>query len=371
MSCRASDTSPRGGAVNVRLTTTDGDEHLVVAEPGQSVVEAAKAVDIVLPSLCGKGTCGTCVAQVTAGEYTSRPFEDDALGASAPEGSALMCCTEPTTDLDVALPFDSSKLVLTSPTERRGTISAIDHLTEHIVKLTVQLADDELLGSAAEFEAGQYMQLEIPGSGTDGQDGVLRAYSMANVSNWDGTLEFLIHIREHGQFSSYLAERARVGDELRLLGPQGSFCLEENGMRPRWFVGGGCGLAPLLGMLRRMAEWGDPQESRLVLGVNTAADMFGEVEVGEVCDQLPELQVTVAVWRPEDGMQPKDDRFECVAGSAVDVLQGLLAEVGDDEEMIPDIYVCGPPGMVTALEAATAAAGVAAERVHTERISAN
>lgn len=370
MSVQTSERSSRSGAVNVRLTTTDGDEHVVVAEPGQSVVEAAKAVDIILPSLCGKGTCGTCVAQVTSGEYHSRPYEDDALGASAPEGSALMCCAEPTTDLDVALPFDSSKLILSSPTERRGTIASIDHLTEHIVKLTIQLVEDELIGSAAEFEAGQFMQLEIPGSDEDGEP-VLRAYSMANVSNWDGQLEFLIHIREYGKFSTYLAEKAQVGDELRLLGPQGTFTLEENGMRPRWFVGGGCGLAPLLSMLRRMAEWGDPQETRLILGVNTAADMFGEVEVGEVLDQLPELKVTIAVWQPEDGMEPKDERFECVEGSSVDVLNQGLAEVGDDEEMVPDIYVCGPPGMVAALEQATTQAGVPADRVHTERISAN
>lgn len=72
-----------------------------------------------------------------------------------------MGCTEPTSDIDVALPFDSSKLILASPTERRGTISAIDHLTEHIAKLTVQLADDELLGSAAGLEAGRYVQIQV------------------------------------------------------------------------------------------------------------------------------------------------------------------------------------------------------------------
>lgn len=367
MSCNVSDTGPRRGAVNVRLTTTDGVETVVVAEAGQSVVEAAGAVDVILPSLCGKGTCGTCVAQVVAGEYTLRPFEDDALGASAPEGSALMCCAEPSTDLDVALPFDSSKLVTTAPAERRATITSLEHLTEHIVKVTVQLVDDELLGSAAEFEAGQYMQVVVPGT-EDADEPLLRAYSMANVGNWDGVLEFLIHIREGGAFSTYLAERAQVGDELRLVGPQGTFALEENGMRPRWFVGGGCGLAPLLSMLRRMAEWGDPQETRLVLGVHAGENMFGNAEIGELLDVMPELTVTVAVRHPELGMDVVDDRYEVVGASAVDVLRDGLAVI-DDEELVPDIYVCGPPGMVTDLEA-TAVAARAGDRIHTERISA-
>ncbi|WP_420176924.1 FAD-binding oxidoreductase [Luteococcus sp. OSA5] len=348
----------------VRMVTTDGDERVVNAEPGQSVVEAAKQADIILPSLCGKGTCGTCVAQVTSGEYHLRPFEDDALGASAPEGSALMCCAEPTSDLDVALPFDSSRLIEQAPAQREAEITSIERLTPHIVKLTMTLAEDELTGSAAEFEAGQYMQVRVPGRSE------LRAYSMSNVSNWDGTLEFLIHIREGGLFSTYLDTQAREGDVLELEGPQGTFGLEENGMRPRWFVGGGCGLAPLLSMLRRMAEWGDPQEARLVLGVNTAEDLFGAEEIGELLDQLPELSVTVAVWHPEGDVTAQDERFNYVEGSAVDVLRAGLGEI-DDEEEIPDIYVCGPPGMVTALEEATTAAGVPAERVHTERISAN
>lgn len=348
----------------VRLTTTDGEERVVEAMPGQSVVEAAKAGGIALPSLCGKGTCGTCVAQVTGGEFTMRPFEDDAIGASAPAGSALMCCCEPTGDLDVTLPFDSTRLIDEAPAERSGLIASFERLTPTIVKLGVQLEADELLGGAAEFEAGQYMQVQVPGTDE------LRAYSMANVGNWDGALEFMIHIREGGAFSSYLDERAAVGDRLRLLGPQGTFGLQENGMRPRWFVGGGCGLAPLLSMLRRMAEWGDPQDAVLVLGVNTAADLFGTAEIGEVVDMLPTLRVVVAVWHPEEGLTGPDDRFEYVAGSAVDALTGLLDGVDDPEE-VPDVYVCGPPGMVTALEDATTAAGVAPERVHTERIAAS
>lgn len=347
------------------MVTTDGDVRTVQAQQGQSVVEAAKDAGIVLPSLCGKGTCGTCIAQVSAGEHTMRPFETDALGANAPEGSALLCCVEPTSDLDVNLPFESAKLIDQAPLERTATIASIEHLTQHIVKLTLQLDEDEVNGSAADFEAGQYMQLVEPDSG------VLRAYSMSNVQNWDGTLEFLIHIREHGIFSSFLDECAEVGQKITVVGPQGTFALEENGMRPRWFVGGGCGLAPLLSMLRRMAEWGDPQETRLLLGVNTVDDVFGTAEIGELLDQMPELGVTLAIWRPEGGLEAPDERFECVAGSAVDVLAASLAEAGDDPELVPDIYVCGPPGMVTALEEATAAAGVAPELVHTERISQN
>lgn len=45
------------------------------------------------------------------------------------------------------------------------------------------------------------MELQLPGTE------VKRAYSLANTGNWDGRLEFLIRLREGGQFSSYLARR--------------------------------------------------------------------------------------------------------------------------------------------------------------------
>ncbi len=346
----------------VRLVTTDGDERIVEAMPGQSVVEAAAAASIILPSLCGKGTCGTCVGRLWSGEVHMRPFEDDALGPSAGEDAVLLCCAEPTGDLEVGLPFDSSKLVEQAPAERTVSVTDLTHLTPHIVRLQAQLEPDELMGAAAEFEAGQYMQLQVPG--TD----VLRAYSMSNVSNWDGALEFLIHIRDQGLFSTWLDQQASVGDQLRAVGPQGTFALVENGMRPRWFVGGGCGLAPLLSMLRRMAEWGDPQPTRLVLGVTTTNDIFALDEVRELADQLPELTVTLAVW---EGEVPDDEgQIRYVEGSSVDVLAHDLDAV-DDPEQLPDIYVCGPPGMVKALEESVAERGIDPELVHTERITQN
>lgn len=347
----------------IRLVTTDGDERTVEALPGQSVVEAAAAASIILPSLCGKGTCGTCVGRLWSGEVDLRPFEADALGPSAGEDAVLLCCAEPKGDLEVGLPFDSTKLVEQAPAERTITLTGLERLTPHIMRVQATLEPDDLLGSAAEFEAGQYFQLQVPGTE------VLRAYSLSNVSNWDGAVEFLIHIREHGTFSTWLDEQAEVGTQLRAVGPQGTFALVENGMRPRWFVGGGCGLAPLLSMLRRMAEWGDPQPTRLVLGVNTANDVFALDSISELVELLPELQVTIAVW--QDGELPAaDDRFEYVTGSSVDVLGADLDQV-DDPEQLPDIYVCGPPPMVVALEEAVAARGIDPERVHTERITQN
>lgn len=345
---------------SVVLVTANGETRTFEGKLGQSVVEIAEAGGTLIASLCRRGSCGTCVGRVRSGTYDSRPFSPDALGAGTPEGMVLLCCTEPTTDMEVALDYTADRLASGAPPERTATISALDELTPGVFRLRLQLVPDDRYGSGAEFSAGQFCQLEAPGTE------VLRAYSMANVSNWDGELEFLIHVVAGGVFTGWLSERARVGDELTVVGPQGTFGLVENGMRPRWFIGGGCGFAPLLSMLRRMAEWGDPQPVRLYFGVNTTEAQFADGDITELLAVLPQLDVTSCVWTPDGGLEPTPDARWCRrAGTPVDA---FVTDVLSAPET-PDVYVCGPPAMVAALEARLDAHGIDPARVHAERIS--
>ena len=202
----------------------------------------------------------------------------------------------------------------------------------------------------AEFEPGQFMELEVPG-----QD-IKRAYSLANTGNWEGRLEFLIRLQPGGLFSTWLREQAAVGQTLIVHGPKGAFGLHESGLRPRWFVAGGTGLAPMLSMLRRMAEFQEPHPARLYFGANRAEDLFCQTELEALQAELPQLQVIYCVWKPEDNWQG-------FCGTPVDALAQDLA----DAVVLPDIYLCGPPALIDAAEAAARAKGVPDQQVLSER----
>ena len=79
----------------------------------------------------------------------------------------------------------------------------------------------------------------------------------------------------------------------------GDFALAENGLRPRWFIAGGTGLAPLLSMLRRMAEWGDPQPARLFFGVTRYEEVFAEEQLAALACVLPDFRTDIVVWHPD------------------------------------------------------------------------
>lgn len=347
---------------SVVLVTADGETRSFEGKSGQSVVEIAENGGTLIASLCRQGSCGTCVGRVTSGTWDSRPFSPDALGTGTPDDMVLLCCTEPTSDLQVALDYTSDRLASGAPPERRGTITVLDELTPGVFRLTLQLVPDDVYGGGAEFSAGQFCQLEAPGTGA------LRAYSMANIANWDGELEFLIHVIEGGLFTGWLSSHAAVGDELRVVGPQGTFGLVENGMRPRWFLGGGCGFAPLRSMLLRMAEWGDPQQVRLYFGVNTEGGQFADGDISELLGLLPQLEVTSCVWTPAAELPTTGDARWCrMPGTSVDAFVDDVLNAAQT----PDVYVCGPPAMVAALEARLDAHGIDPSLIHAERISEN
>ena len=72
-------------------------------------------------------------------------------------------------------------------------------------------------------------------------------------------------------------------------GPFGAFRLRESSANDLLFVGGGAGLAPLLALLRSMAERGIDRKITFYYGARTRRDLcFGD-ELAKLAEQLPGL----------------------------------------------------------------------------------
>lgn len=336
-------------AYPIELTTRDGEHIRFDCAEDQNLIDAAAAVNIILPAQCKQGGCGACHAHATAGDYLLGEHSPEALPKDGGHGSLLMCRTYPRSALSIAAPFDHNRIQFQAIPSREAEIAELADIGENTVRLVLQLLPDADDSRAALFEPGQFMELEIPGSG------LKRAYSLANNGNWEGRLEFLIRLQPNGRFSGYL-KQAKTGDRLTVRGPQGAFGLQETGLRPRWFVAGGTGLAPMLSMLRRMAEWQEPHAARLYFGVNREAELFALDALDELKAALPQLVVEVCVWKPEGDWQG-------FAGTPVDALRRDLAAA----QTQPDIYLCGPPILIDLAEAAAQELGVAESQIFSER----
>lgn len=336
---------------HIQLTTRDGQQIAFDCEDGEDLVSAAARSTILLPAICKSGGCGTCRAHHTGGAHQLGECSSEALPAEARvRGEVLLCRTIPLADMTLTASFDHAHVSFQPIPERWATLTELTALGGHTVRLVLTLEDDPELGCAAQFEPGQYVELTTP------DNRVRRAYSIANTANWDGRLEFLIHLQPRGLFSGYLEKRAVLGDRLGVRGPQGAFVLQDNGNRPRCFVAGGTGLAPMLSMLRRMAEFGETQPAMLLFGVTSEANLFESREMADMQAQLPQLAVQACVWKPSGN-------WSGFVGTPADALAQHLASAA----VKPDIYLCGPPAMIDAAEKVAQAAAVPAAQVYSER----
>lgn len=337
----------------INLVTRDGVAIAFDAEPSESLLDAAARENIFLPAVCREGGCGACRVTLASGDVELANYSKTALtDADRAAGDILLCRSHARGDLDLRAPFDQGAISFAPVPERTARIVELSPAGSGARRLSLRLDDDPTLGCAAEFLSGQFMELSIP------QTSVTRAYSLANTGNWDGTLEFLIRLQPNGLFSGWLANQARIGDALAVRGPMGSFTLDDASPAPSWFVAGGTGVAPMLSMLRHMAEFGDNRDCRLFFGVNAQEELFALDEIDALTKALPRLQATVCVWKPG----PEWSGF---SGTPVEALAKALAESGAH----PDIYICGPPALIEATEAVARAAGVAHDRIFSEQFS--
>jgi ferredoxin-NADP reductase len=173
-------------------------------------------------------------------------------------------------------------------------------------------------------------------------------------------MELLIKLRPQGQFSTWLHDTAEPGSTLALEGPFGTFVLRDNGLRPRYFVAGGCGIASVISMLRRMAEWQEPHPVKLFFGLWNEDELFYREEIEALAADYPNLDYRICIT--ESG-----DRWDGCRGSAIDAFTQALAAETDE----PDIYICGSPGLIDGIAEVADAHGIARDKLIYERFLAS
>lgn len=97
----ASDGTAVSDTPSFQITVSlDGAEHRFSCRADQTVLAAAEAAGIPLPSSCTAGVCTTCAARLTSGSV----HQPDAMGVKQElqeQGYALLCVAYPRSDLAV------------------------------------------------------------------------------------------------------------------------------------------------------------------------------------------------------------------------------------------------------------------------------
>lgn len=312
----------------------------------EDVVTAALRQGYILLTECREGVCSTCKCLLVDGDYDELlPHSIHALSPSEEEdGWVLACRLQPRSDLVLDYDYPVGRVERFAEGRRQGQVVAIDRLCDTVVRVVVRTLAAQ---APLEFEPGQYVRLSLPGIG------VGRDYSMASLPSRERELEFLIRVLPDGAFSSYVAGRARIGEIVELEGPFGRFCLRP-GAAPPVFVAGGSGVAPIMSMLRCLAQTRPDDPAVLVFGNTAAGDVFFERELAELAKDFPGLTVHHCVVDPPPG-------WDGDVGLVTDVMAARLEDPASHA-----YYLCGPPPMIAATRALLADKGVPADQIFEE-----
>jgi propane monooxygenase reductase subunit len=315
----------------------------------ETVLRGAFRQGLMLMHGCKEGQCAACKSFLLDGEVDLDRYSTFALNDfEKEEGWTLLCRAHAVTDLEVELiNYDEevlrSGVALQTQTMR---VEAIEALTHDIRRLV-------LSGPELKFKPGQYVDIKIPGSDE------VRSFSMANLPG-SGHLEFMIKLYPDGRFSSLLAnEELKPGDEVEVTGPYGVFTLREKSERPLLFIGGGAGMAPILSLLRAMADSGTTRPSVYYYGARGPRDLFHLDELAELERRLPNFRFVPALSHCGD-----DEDWSGERGLITDVVTRLHQEIGE-----VDAYLCGPPPMVDAAIAMLDQGGVPEAQVYFDKFT--
>jgi propane monooxygenase reductase subunit len=340
-----------------------GEKHRVRFEPvgieievdeEQTVLRSASEQGLMLMHGCKEGQCAACKSFVLDGEdieldrYSTFALPD----YEKEEGFTLLCRAHVYEDVTIELlNFDEEMIRSGLPIQNAvAEVVAIDAVTHDLRHLVLRLIEPVEIT----FFPGQYVDIKVPG--TD----VTRSFSMANTSSKeDGRLEFVIKVYPDGLFSSFLDNQVHVGDRLDLTGPFGVFTLRDAPDRDLIFVGGGAGLAPILGLLRSMAERGIERKAVFYYGARTKLDLCFVEELTALQEKLPGFRFVPALSEPAAG-----EGWDGEVGFVTDVLKRYETDLKRAHA-----YLCGPPPMVEAAMPLLGQLGVPEKHIYYDKFT--
>ncbi len=335
---------------------------------GGTLLQALFNEEIFIPSACGgQATCSMCKVRVLEGGGPVLPTEEPHLTKVEKKlDTRLACQVKVKEDMRLVMPA-----VYFSIKRWHCTVRSSRNVATFIRELVLELPEEERL----DFQAGGYIQIEIPPYEVDFRDfaieeeyraawdqfdvwqyqsvnkeEVIRAYSMANHPAEGNIVILNIRIAtpppksDHppGISSSYIFG-LKPGDRVWISGPYGEFLAQDTD-REMLYLGGGAGMAP---MRSHIFDQLDTKHTDRTIsfwyGARSVCEMFYDEDFKRLEAAHPNFSYNVAL----SDKQPEDN-WDGYEGFIHQVCLNTYLSTHPDPTQI-EYYLCGPPPMIDAV----------------------
>jgi len=212
------------------------------------------------------------------------------------------------------------------------------------------------------FQPGQFLTVSARIGGQE----LRRSYSISSPrSLYTARGELTLGIRpvEGGVFSQWAATQLKAGDTLQVLPPDGRFTVRRPRALHRVGFAAGSGITPILSILTSTLEESPSAKFTLVYGNRRMNSVMFNEALQDLKDRYRDRLTLIHILSRQAQEVPLlEGRID---GDKVRALIDTLLPAASMDE----VFVCGPEAMIEATEQALLAAGVKAERIHSERFS--
>lgn len=327
------------------------------AEPGETLLNAAFRQGIALPHGCKEGQCSACKCILADGEIDMLRYSTFALNDSEKDsGHILLCRARAYSDVEVELLNYDEELL-----SRSIAVKSFNGHVTRIAKLTHDIRNIEIeLEAPIKFWAGQYVDITVT---TQAGETITRSFSMANPPLQAQKLEFIIKKYPEGRFSGELdSGGVRIGAAVTLVGPYGACFRRQGRDGPVILVGAGSGMSPVWAILRDHVASGERRPVYFFYGARTRADLFYLEEIAALTRAHPDVTFIPVLSHAGDDADWRGER-----GFVHERVDAKLKELALDGA--GDVYACGPPPMIDALQPVLFMNGFESERVFFDRFT--
>jgi ferredoxin-NADP reductase len=202
---------------------------------------------------------------------------------------------------------------------------------------------------------GQHVDVRL--TGEDGYQ-AQRLYSIASAPE-SPLVSLTVEKIEDGEVSPYFVGEVREGDRFELRGPIGGhFVWTADRGGPLLLIAGGSGVVPLMAMLRHRAAVGSRVPAILLYSSRTLSEVIYRSELERLAGAEDGLRVVHTLTREHSagwtGLSRRIDRT-------------MLEDVGFPVRERPQVFICGPTGLVEMAGQLLVELGHEPERIKTER----
>ncbi len=237
-------------------------------------------------------------------------------------------------------------------------VKRTESLTFDAAQITFAVPPD--LRDAFEFKSGQFLTLRA----MIGGESVRRSYSICSPpAQLAQSQEISVGIKRvvGGVFSSWATQRLQAGGVVDVMPPDGRFTFKDPDAKMRLMIAAGSGITPMLSMISDGLA--NEQSSRfcLVYGNQRMQTIMFNEALQDLKDRYPtRVQLIHILSRQATELPLAHGRIDAAKIAAL--TQSLI-----DPSQVDEAFICGPEAMIEAAETALQTAGIAKERIHSER----